>query len=170
MALIFQDYLRYLLAGARQHCRRDAKASADEARIRPGRPGAGAAPFIDGLPNGLATQLGPEYFGGTEISLGQWQRIALARVLFRDAPFVILDEPTASLDARAEHALFTDIRKLFPGRTVLLISHRFATVREADRLLVMLAARNLETRAHDELLADGGLYAEMSTSAAYMSR
>ena len=85
---------------------------------------------------------------------------------------MILDEPTASLDARAEHALFTDIRKLFPGRTVLLISHRFATVREADRIFVMHEGRIVETGGHDELLADGGLYAEMFNlqASAYMSR
>jgi ATP-binding cassette subfamily B protein len=161
VALIFQDYLRYLLSVRDNVVAGRHEASADEARVRRAVHDAGAAQFIDGLPDGLATRLGPEYFGGTEISLGQWQRIALARVLFRDAPFVILDEPTASLDARAEHSLFTDMRKLFPGRTVLLISHRFATVREADRILVMHEGRIVETGGHEDLLAHGGLYAEM---------
>lgn len=161
VALIFQDFMHYLLSVRDNIAAGRHEAAADEARIRRAAADAGAASFIDELPDGLATRLGPEYSGGTEISLGQWQRIALARVLFRDAPFVILDEPTASLDARTEHELFTDMSKLFPGRTVLLISHRFGTVREADRIFVMHEGRIVETGEHEELLAGGGLYAEM---------
>jgi ATP-binding cassette subfamily B protein len=82
-------------------------------------------------------------------------------VFFRDAPFVILDEPTAALDARAEHELFARIRDLFEDRSVLLISHRFSTVREADRIYVLDAGAVVESGAHDELMARGGLYCEL---------
>jgi ATP-binding cassette subfamily B protein len=113
--------------------------------------------------------LGPFFMGGKDVSIGQWQRIALARAFFRDAPLVILDEPTAALDARAEHELFARIDELLDGRAVLLISHRFSTVREADRIYVLDRGEVVEEGSHDELMALGGTYAEMFTlqAAAY---
>jgi len=100
-------------------------------------------------------------FGGIDLSIGQWQRVALARAFFRNAPFIILDEPTAALDARAEHALFDTIRGLRQGRTILLISHRFSTVRSADRIYVLKDGTIVESGSHDELMALGRLYAEL---------
>ena len=97
------------------------------------------------------------------MSQGQWQRIALARTFFRDAPFVILDEPTAALDAKAEHELFARIGELLANRSVLLISHRFSTVRSADRIYVLDHGRVTESGTHDELLAASGTYAELFT-------
>src|SRR5690606_13814203 len=99
-------------------------------------------------PEGLNTQLGPQFEGGQDLSLGQWQRLALARAFFRDAPFVILDEPTASLDAMTEYDLYQRIRTLASGRTVVLISHRFSTVRTADRIYVMDKGRIIEEGDH----------------------
>jgi ATP-binding cassette subfamily B protein len=121
------------------------------------------------LPAGYATLLGPLFAGGTDLSGGQWQRLALARLFFRDAPLVILDEPTAALDAKAEHALFASIRELLEGRSVLLISHRFSSVREADRIYVLREGEVVEHGTHEALMELDGLYAEMFTlqAAAY---
>ena len=122
---------------------------------------AGAQGVVRRLPNGLDTQLGPQFAGGTDLSGGQWQRVALARALFRDASLIILDEPTASLDPRAEAELFGMVRQVFAGRTVLLISHRFGSVRNADYIYVMSEGRVVEEGTHSDLLVTGTLYAEL---------
>jgi ATP-binding cassette subfamily B protein len=115
--------------------------------------------------------LGPEFEGGHNLSVGQWQRMALARAFLRDAPLIILDEPTAALDARAELELFDSIRTLFAGRTVLLISHRFSSVRSADRIYVLHKGQLVEQGNHDELMRTNGRYAElfMLQAAAYQN-
>ena len=107
--------------------------------------------------------LGREWMGGYDLSIGQWQRVALARAFFRDAPLVILDEPTAALDARAESRLFERLRELLEGRSVLLISHRFSSVRSADRIYVLEDGRVVEQGSHDELMARSDRYAELFT-------
>jgi len=131
----------------------------------------GAHDTLAKLPQSYDTVLGPEFHGGKELSIGQWQRVALARAFFRDAPFIILDEPTAALDARAEHELFEGIRTLCQGRSVLLISHRFSSVRSADRIYVLEGGKVVESGSHDQLMALGGLYADLFTlqAAAYLA-
>jgi ATP-binding cassette subfamily B protein len=161
VAVIFQDFLRYALparenVGLGRHER-----IADDEGLRRAARVAGAHDDLERLPDGYATMLGPAFAGGVDLSIGQWQRVALARALFRDAPFVILDEPTAALDAQAEHDLFAGIRRLLAGRSVLLISHRFSSVREADVIHVMRAGAIIESGGHDELMARRGRYAEL---------
>ena len=170
VAVIFQDFERFHLTAADNIGLGRVSAASDEEAIRAAARQAGADGFLEELPKGYATQLGPEFIGGTDLSVGQWQRIALARAFFRGAPFIILDEPTASLDARAEQELFERIRSLLTGRTVLLISHRFSSVRTADRIYVLDAGRVVESGDHDSLMALGGLYAELFTlqAAAYV--
>ncbi len=129
---------------------------------------AGARKLTDRLGDGLETRVGDRFTGGRELSGGEWQRLALARGLMRDAPLlVVLDEPTASLDATTENALFqryaTAARELgaAQGTITLLVSHRFSTVRGADLIVVLDQGRALETGSHAELIAAGGTYAEL---------
>ena len=128
---------------------------------------AGAGDVVERLPEGIATQLGVTWRGGVELSVGQWQKLALARGLMRDQPLVcVLDEPTASLDAETEHALFERFaaasrEAAADGRITVLVSHRFSTVRMADQIVVVDDHRVAEAGTHDQLMAAGGLYAEL---------
>ncbi|MDQ3895973.1 MAG: ABC transporter ATP-binding protein/permease [Actinomycetota bacterium] len=171
IAVIFQDFVRYLLparenVGAGRYERLDQMDRIVEAARR-----AGADQFLSKLPRGYETTLGKEFTGGYDLSIGQWQRVALARAFFRDASFVILDEPTAALDPRAEYELFESIRSLFRGRSVLLISHRFSSVRSADRIYVLQQGQVVEQGTHDDLMAEKAIYAELFTlqAAAYLA-
>ncbi|HUP72460.1 MAG TPA: ABC transporter ATP-binding protein [Acidimicrobiales bacterium] len=169
VAVIFQDFTRYHLSAAEnigigRHERYDDRAGIVAAACQ-----AGADSYVSALDQGYDTKLGPQFFGGSDLSVGQWQRVALARAFFRDTPFIILDEPTAALDARAEYELFERIRELGAGRTVLLISHRFSSVRSADRIYVLDGGVIVEEGNHVDLMARRGLYAELFTlqAAAY---
>ena len=167
IAVIFQDFTRYQLPvgdniSMGRHARREDREAVVAAADR-----VGAHRDVLALPEGYDTKLGPHFLGGRDLSLGQWQRIALARAFFRDAPFVILDEPTASMDAEAEAALFADIRTLCRARSVLLISHRFSTVRTADRIYVLRDGRIVEQGDHDSLMAIEGHYASLFRTQAH---
>jgi ATP-binding cassette subfamily B protein len=169
IAVIFQDFARYDLT-ARENIGLGAVERIDDTdAVTAAARHAGAHHYLTTLPQGYETILSPEYDGGRDLSVGQWQRVALARAFIRDAPLIILDEPTASLDPRAEHDLFSRIRQLYAGRTVLLISHRYNTVRDADRIYVMADGRISEHGTHDQLIASAGVYAELFTlqAAAY---
>jgi ATP-binding cassette subfamily B protein len=161
VAVIFQDFIRYALPAHENIALGRHENLSDREGVRWAARVAGADEDLERLPDGYETMLGPAFEGGTDLSVGQWQRVALARALFRDAPFVILDEPTAALDARAEHDLFVRIRELLAGRSVLLISHRFPSVRMADRIHVMHAGTIVESGTHEELIARAGRYAEL---------
>lgn len=161
IAVIFQDFIRYRFTARANIALGRPGEDADEAAVRRAARDADADGFLGALPAGYDTVLSKEYDGGTDLSLGQWQRVALARAFIRDAPFIILDEPSAALDARAEDELFERIRTLFTGRTVLLISHRFSTVRMADLIVVVADGHITEAGSHDELVRAGGTYAEL---------
>jgi ABC-type multidrug transport system fused ATPase/permease subunit len=163
IAVVFQDFPQYLFDAATNIGLGRVEAMDDRERILGAARQAGAHEFLEQLPQGYGTMLGKIFEGGADLSTGQWQRMALARAFFRDAPFIILDEPTAALDARAEHDLFESIRTLFEGRTVLLISHRFSSVLSADRIFVLRSGRLVEEGTHGELMTLGGHYAELFT-------
>ncbi|MDQ6751214.1 MAG: ABC transporter ATP-binding protein/permease [Actinomycetota bacterium] len=161
IAVIFQDFVRYQLSARENVGFGDVSAIDDLGPIAEAARQAGAHDFLHRLPTEYETTLGRLFDEGQELSSGQWQRVALARAFFRDAPLVIMDEPTAALDARAEYELFETMRELFKDRAVLLISHRFSSVRMADRIYVLRDGEVIESGGHDELVAAGGLYAEL---------
>jgi ATP-binding cassette, subfamily B, bacterial len=169
VAVVNQDFGRYPLTARENVAFRDLAAEGlscdfDEAALKRAAAQAGALDFVQALPHGWDTICAPGYHGGTDLSGGQWQRIALARALYsaaRGAKVLVLDEPTAQLDIRAEAAFYNQFLELTSGLTTMVISHRFATVRRADRIAVLEAGRITELGSHDELVAAGGSYAEM---------
>jgi ATP-binding cassette, subfamily B, bacterial len=169
VSVTFQDFVRYQMTVRDNVALGDPERPPDDAGVTSAITRAGFASTLNTLPDGLDTMLGRELDEGTDLSGGQWQRLALARTLFRDRPLVVLDEPTAALDPRAEYALFRDVRAVLDGRAALLISHRFGSVRLADRIYVLDAGRVVECGTHDELIAMAGQYAELYAlqSAAY---
>jgi len=120
-----------------------------------------ATSVLTRLPGGYGQMLGRRFAEGVDLSGGEWQKVALARAYLRDAQVLVLDEPTAALDARAEYEVFARFAELVVGRMALLISHRFSTVRMADRIVVLRDGRVEEEGSHAELVGRGGLYAEL---------
>jgi ATP-binding cassette subfamily B protein len=164
LAVIFQDYVRFELDAAANIGLGAPERMADEAALRSAAERAGASGILAALPAGLATPLSARYAGGVDLSGGQWQRIALARALFAvegGARVLVLDEPTAQLDVRAEVELFDRFLEITRGLTTVVISHRFSTVRRADRIVVLADGQVTEDGSHDELVRGGGRYAEL---------
>lgn len=161
ITVVFQDFVRYALTGTENISIGRVGAPQDPERVRSAARSAGAEAALDALPHGFDTVLSRLFAGGRDLSGGQWQRVALARSFYRDAPLVILDEPSAALDPRAEHELFSTLRAALHGRTALFISHRFSTVRGADRIYVLHNGLVAEHGNHDELMALNGRYAEL---------
>ena len=163
IGVIFQDFVRYNLVVRENIAVGRIEAHADEERILDAAHKSLAADVIRTLASGLDHMLGRRFDGGANLSGGEWQKIGLARAYMRDAQVLVLDEPTAALDARAEYQVFRRFTELTAGRIAVLISHRFSTVCMADRILVLEGGRVIEDGSHEGLVAARGLYADLFT-------
>ncbi len=161
IGVIFQDYMRYDMLARENIGMGRIEELGNQARIESAARKSLAEPLIAQLPNGYEQMLGRRFEEGVDLSVGQWQKIALARAYMRDAQVLILDEPTASLDARAEYEVFLRFADLTRDKMAVLISHRFSTVRMADRILVLSEGELIEQGTHQQLVALGGRYAEL---------
>jgi ATP-binding cassette, subfamily B, bacterial len=161
IGVIFQDFVHYEMTAAENIGVGRIEEAGNSFRIRAAAMKTFAEKVIQKLPNGYDQVLGSKFEGSVDLSGGEWQKIALARAYLRDAQLLILDEPTAALDARAENEVFERFSELTAGKMALLISHRFSTVRMADRILVLEKGGIADQGHHDQLVKRGGLYAEM---------
>lgn len=161
IGVIFQDYMRYDLLVRENIGFGKVDSLGDRSRVESAAVKSLAKSVIDRLPNGYDQMVGRRFEGGVELSGGEWQKFALARAYMRDAQLLILDEPTATLDARAEYEVFQRFSDLTRQRMAVLISHRFSTVRMADRILVLADGSIREQGTHEQLLSLGGRYAEL---------
>ncbi len=161
IGVIFQDFVRYHLTAAENVGIGQIANLDDQVRIVAAAKKGGADEFLADLPKGYGTMLGKWFEAGHELSIGQWQKVALSRAFMRDAEILILDEPTAALDAAQEYRIFQQFRQLTEGKMAILISHRFSTVRMADRIAVIEAGQVTEIGSHNELMAQNSTYAHL---------
>ncbi|AKQ47724.1 ABC transporter ATP-binding protein [Rufibacter radiotolerans] len=161
IGVIFQDFVRFQMTAGTNIAIGRIDQKENQPRIESSAQQSLADTVIDKLPEGYDQVIGRRFNKGVDLSGGEWQKIALGRAYMRDAQLLILDEPTAALDARAEHEVFQRFSELTKGKTAVLISHRFSTVRMADRILVIENGQFVEIGSHEELLAKGGRYAEL---------
>jgi ATP-binding cassette subfamily B protein len=168
IGVLFQDYASYELSvrenvvmGRPDGAGAGDGGAGDDARVLAALRDARSEWLVNKMPKGLASRVGRLFEGGHDLSGGEWQRLALARLMYRDADIWILDEPTSSLDPAAEAGIFAELKENLKGRIGIVISHRFSTVRIADRIAVIAGGRVTELGTHEELLRAGGHYAEL---------
>ena len=160
--MIFQNFVHYQFTAGENIGVGDVENLEDKARQQIAAEKGMSQPFIEQMPEGFQTQLGRWFKNGQELSGGQWQKIALSRAFMRTkADILVLDEPTAAMDAEAEFLIFDRLRTLSQNQMVILISHRFSTVRMADKIAVLAAGEVVEQGTHEELLQAGGRYAQL---------
>lgn len=160
MGTLFQDFVHYYLTVKDNILLGDPN-KYDEKLMREAAKKSGALEFIEKLPQGFDQTLGREYEDGEELSIGEWQKLAIARAFYQSPPLLILDEPTSAIDAVAEYEIFNNLEKAYQDKTLILVSHRFSTVRNANKILVIDKGEIIERGTHKELLNLGGKYARM---------
>lgn len=158
---LFQDFIKYQFTFQENVTFGNVQQESNASRIDDAVKKSGAESILADLPNAYNQILGKMFDGGIDLSGGQWQKLALARAFYRDAPFLILDEPTSAIDAKAEYEIFQNVQKLEKDKTVIIISHRFSTVRNADRILVLDNGKIIEEGNHQTLMKKKGVYEEL---------
>lgn len=161
ISVIFQDFIQYQLSARDNIWIGDIHKPNDDDIIKLSAKSVGAHDVIRGLPSGYDTVLGKMFEHGEELSIGQWQKVALARAFFRDSQIMVLDEPTSAMDPQAEYEIFAKFKELIEDRSAILISHRLSTVRMADRIFVLHDGQIVESGTHDELVNKHGAYANL---------
>jgi ABC-type multidrug transport system fused ATPase/permease subunit len=162
-SVVFQDFMLYNLTAGENIRMGNIDEKSPESGIKASAETTGINDLIKNLQNGYETVIGNLFDDSRELSWGEWQKIALARALFRNAPVLILDEPSSALDADTEYEIFSRFREIVKDRTSILISHRFTNVSLADRIIVLNKGEIAETGTHDELMKKGGIYYTMFT-------
>lgn len=160
LGTLFQEFVHYDFT-VKENITLSEDTDSDESRIIEAARKSGSLEFINKLPKKFDQQLGKQFDDGTELSQGQWQKIAIARAFYESAPVLILDEPTSAIDAEAEYKIFNNLHTSYKDKSLLFISHRFSTVRNADKILVFKAGKLIESGNHSTLLKKGGLYAKL---------
>lgn len=161
VSVIFQDYAHYHLTARENIWLGNTSLAPHDERVEQTARLAGAHECLARLPRGYDTILGKWFDQGEELSVGEWQKVALARAFLRAAPIIVLDEPTSAMDAKAEYEVFKRFHQLAKGRAAILISHRLSTVRMADRIYVLEGGKIIESGAHNELVYNRGAYAQL---------
>jgi len=160
VSILFQDFVKFSLTIKDNILLGDSSAI-DQTKMEDAASKSGAADFINKLPKKYVQRLGKRFDDSVELSQGQWQKLALARMFYESAPILILDEPTSAIDAEAEAEIFDNIDKVYQDKNLILISHRFSTVRNADKIIVLKEGQIVEEGSHKDLMEKGKIYATM---------
>ena len=162
---LFQDFVKFHLS-IKENILLGNADTIDENKMKEAAKKSGADEFIEKFPKGYNQRLGKRFEDAVELSIGQWQKLALARAFYEEAPVLVLDEPTSAIDADAEAEIFDNLDRLYKDKSLVLVSHRFSTVKNADKIIILKDGSIVEEGNHQSLMKDKGIYANMFTKQA----